>query len=166
MRTVILVLMTLTLSYASAHEYFFSFAELEYNDVSQKFEATLTLTTHDLERAMNADMDESIVLDDSQDHYELVESYLNRHFRIVTGKSESYFAIIGHEISLNGTVNFYLESAPIDLEETISFTFDLLMDKFSNQQNKITFYHRDRTYTRPFVGTDRTRTINLETELK
>ena len=33
-----------------AHEYFFSFAEMEYNDITRKFEITISLTTHDLEK--------------------------------------------------------------------------------------------------------------------
>ena len=166
MRAVILISMCLSLSFANAHQYFFSFAEVEYNDVTEKFEATITATTHDLERSMSDELSTAIVLDDSDEHYMAIEHYLNGHFRIETGTVKGKFTVVGHEISLNGTVNFYLESAPIKMGKIIRFTFDLLMDNYPDQQNKITFYHRGRSYTRPFHEADRSQTINLETEIK
>ena len=166
MRTVILIMMCLSLSYVSAHQYFFSFAEIEYNDVSERFEATITATTHDIEKSLSLELNTTILLDDSDKFKKEVENYLGKHFQIIMGDVKSQFSMIGHEISMNGTVNFYLESEPIKYKPVIAITFDLLMKDYPEQQNKITFYHRDRSYTRPFLDSKRTQTIILETEIK
>ena len=35
-----------------AHEFYFAYAELTYNELQQRFEGTIIFTTHDLERAI------------------------------------------------------------------------------------------------------------------
>ena len=54
MTRIVLFLALFFCSHAYGHEYYFSFAELGYNDMSEKFEATLSVSTHDLESAINS----------------------------------------------------------------------------------------------------------------
>ena len=61
MKTIIGFLFIICNSFASmAHEYFFSFAEMEYNDVTRKFEITITATTHDIEKLYEKRMNEKV----------------------------------------------------------------------------------------------------------
>jgi len=84
------------------------------------------------------------------------------HFSISTGSRECEFKLIGHEVHNNGSANFYFESKAVELGATIDFQFDLLMDQFQEQQNKITLYYRNKNYTFPFRYNQRKQTFKLE----
>ena len=149
------------------HDYFFAFAEIEYNDISEKFEATLTLSTHDLEMILEKEnvieskLDE--ITKESKDFKGLAD-YLRKHFSIKSGNDLCYLNFIGHETLLNGTTNIYFESNPIKLVSKLEFSFDLFMNHYNQQQNKITFYHRGKNYTLPFLFSTTKQTLNLENE--
>ena len=147
-----------------AHEYYFAFAEVGYNDITEKFEATLSVSTHDLESGINSDSilikDIMLVLEDSPE-FLLIEKYLKDHFKVKTANNVE-FTLIGHETSMNGTSNFYFESKPIPISNHIDVHFDLLIDKFQEQQNKITFYYHGESYTRPFNYYNKEQYIKLE----
>ncbi len=164
------IIIFLFLSYSaslSAHEYYFAFAEVEYNDISQRIEATLIVSTHDLENSLriqhadNGDVfnDLSEIKKDSEEE-EHLEKYLLKHFKI-TSDSPCHLKMIGFEVQMNGLSYFYFESSPFDLKNQITFTFDLLMNEYELQQNKITFLYREKTYTRPFLKDEKQQTINL-----
>ena len=161
MRLFLLVLLTSFNTYA--HDYFFAFAEVEYNESSKKLETTLTVSTHDLEAAIKK---EGIILKDFSDiekgskDFEILESYLLSHFEIKSNSSVN-FKLLGFEISLKGVTEFYLESEPAIIENQVEVFYDLLMNQNKKQQNKITFYHKKETYTRPFLISEKTQTIKL-----
>lgn len=156
----LLILSCLT---ANAHEYFFGFAELQYNEISQKVEGTLVVTTHDLERYIKDefDIDEKIEKLDSL-QFIRVEHLINEKLHLQFGEINTSFSIIGIESMLNGIANIYIESQTIEITDTISFTFDLLMDLFEQQQNKITFRYRDQEFNLTFISGEKNRTIQIK----
>lgn len=151
----LILLITLFLTAASqsyAHEFYFCYAETEYNELSRKFETTIIATAHDIEKALS-DYGSIILedVDESSDEFNAIEIYLNDHYSIAGTTPETVFSLLGIEVDLNGTVHFYLESNEVDLQSTITFRFDLLMDQFSEQQNKMTFIRRDSSATIVFL---------------
>lgn len=156
-----LLLITSTLSYS--HDYFFAFAEVEYNDISKKLEATLTASTHDVENAIRETKPtlkniEAINL--GSNDFKIVERYLLQHFK-VSSNNESNLKLIGFEVLMSGVTNFFFESSQMDLKEILTVEFDLLMQQHQEQQNKITFYYRNQTYSRPFLFDVRKQEIKL-----
>jgi len=148
-----------------SHEYYFSFAEMEYNDISRKFEVTITASTHDLE--MIYEKNAQIKLDlqtynPTSQTSELIKEYFDKHFQLSTKNERCKLNLIGYESSLNGTTNFYFESDEIDITPTLLLQNDVLMDQFPKQQNKITLYYQSKSYTYDFLFHERTKTIILD----
>jgi hypothetical protein len=83
------------------------------------------------------------------------------HF-VVEAKEKIKFNLVGSEVFLNGRTNFYFESESIEIKRELKITFDLLMDVFKQQQNKITLTYRDKKYTRTFLYTDRKHLLTIE----
>jgi len=146
------------------HTYFFGFSELEYNEISQKFECTIIASTHDLQRALDQNDVKSgdlTMLSPNSGKFRAVETYLNTHFKVWT-KGLVRFRMIGNEVSMNGTTSFYLESEVTGIDSEVKISFDLLMDSYQQQQNKITLKYRGNNYTKTFLYTERVQTITLE----
>jgi len=165
MKTIIGFLFIICNSFASmAHEYFFSFAEMEYNDVTRKFEITITATTHDIEKLYEKRMNEKVDLSLYEKNSKttgLIAEYFSNHFQLKTEKATCVLHLIGYESSLNGITNFYFESDPIDITPTLILKNDVLMDEYAQQQNKITLYYRSKSYTTDFLRNDHVKTITL-----
>lgn len=163
MKLTLLILVASVPFISFGHNYFFAFAEVEYNDLTQKFEATISATAHDVEKAL----DGAFVLDSVSagvpSHTQAAESYLNERFSIFSGYDRTTFHVIGSEVQLNDVVFFYLESEKIDLHGMIEVDFNLLMKEYPDQQNKITLYFRGRTFTATFLQNERKQRIVLET---
>ena len=165
MKSLLFILFISFSSAVSAHTYYFGFAEVEYNDITQKFESTLILTAHDMELSMNSNAIEINELNDINSDSSLffqVENYINDGFIIISGTETCNMNVIGFEVLLNGTVNFYLESSKIEIDKEITIYFHLLMDEFPDQQNKVSFSYRNQTKTVPFISGQKKQTIKLE----
>jgi hypothetical protein len=148
-----------------AHNYYFSFAEVEYNDFCGCFESSITVTTHDFEHVLrknnllNKNLETS--LNDNKLKQNII-SLINVGFQITLQNRNIEFHLEGNEIGLNGLTTFYLSSNPIDLSEEILFTFSLLMNEFPEEQNKLTFIFRGQKTTMNFISNQFTHSINLE----
>ena len=148
-----------------AHKYYFGFAEVEYNAFTQRFEATLTVTGHDLELALKnnkTDAGDLVSLDSTQTL--IVENYINEGFKIYTPTKRCSFKLVGHESKLDGTVNFYLESTEIPESTFLTIEFELLMDTYEEQQNKVTMYYSNKMYTRAFTRGTKQQNIEINKE--
>lgn len=148
------------------HEFFFAYAEVKYNDVSRMFETTIVATTHDVERALEAEeglhKELNFALYTDDDIAKLLH-FLEQHFRI-EANAKCPYQIIGFETMSNGITNFYLESEPCELGTKIEWHFDLLMTHFKEQQNKITFYFRETQSTLLFTPITAKQTLKLEND--
>ncbi|XOV68056.1 MAG: DUF6702 family protein [Fluviicola sp.] len=164
MKTLLFITSLVLLPFLSrAHDYFFAFAEMEYNVVTERVELTVTVTTHDFELALEEQgtkIDNIISLTEKE--IETVQTYMNKHVQLISGFESTLFKYMGNEVSLDGTSNWYFESEPIAFQEEISIRFDLLMDVFPEQQNKVTLYHKDKTFTAAFTPIDKTKQIYIE----
>lgn len=168
MRKLLIVISSLFLSLSLyAHEYYFAFAELELNPFTSRLEGTVMLTKHDFEQALNSTgitvNDLSVELRDST-LQTVVEHYLNQHLTFNAENYSSDFELEGFESFLNGQLYLYLSSvAPVNPGQ-FSVRFDLLMETFPDQQNKITLYYKEGSYTEAFIKSEETQEINLEME--
>jgi hypothetical protein len=153
-----------------AHDYYFAFAEVEYFENSAKIEATLTVSAHDLESYMQKEkIIENSLENAFLDERELtsIEQVINSNFLFYEKNADkqsawvSSFKIDGYHILLNGNIEIYLSC---DLEKPLpmlSVKFNLLMDYFTEQQNKITFINKEKKSTLNFNLTNQTQIIDL-----
>ncbi|GAB5418830.1 MAG: hypothetical protein Crog4KO_01890 [Crocinitomicaceae bacterium] len=136
---------------------------MEYNAVSQRMEVTLTVTTHDFEQAMEegGHAIENVQSIDSEGK-KAIEAYINRHFNVTSGYEMSHLNFIGNEVSLDGTSNWYFESEPMNFQEQVEIRYDVLMEAFPEQQNKVTLYYSGKTYTAAFTPMNKTKQLYFE----
>ena len=149
---------------AFSHDYFFAFAELKYDDFSQTLEASISASTHDLERIFEEkswSLDAMSNLTNESEDFQDINTWILNQFRIQSGSAQAEFTLIGCEIELNGQIHFYLESKPIEIGEKLTVSFNFLMEQLPQQQNKLTFYYRDQTITTTFLSTGYTHEIRL-----
>ena len=153
LRTLIILLSLTSALTVSGHEYFFAYAEVEYNDFSKNFEATVVATAHDFEEAISKEgmVDKLDELDSSGADLQMIEEYLNEHFVLEGANEACNFKLVGIEVLLNGMVNFYLRSNEITLSTQLNARFDLLMNEFSEQQNKLTLLYQGNSKTISFL---------------
>lgn len=146
-----------------AHEYFFAFAEVNYNATEKVFEITLEGSAHDVEDVLN---ETGIAIRELEDHYKdstmlsKLEKFICAGLKIKTGR-ELKLHLQGYEVDTKGLVYFYLKSEPDENFRSVTFTFDWLMDALPQQQNKITLSIHSRKYTCVFLSAKRTETVEL-----
>lgn len=150
-------LFLLASSYAKAHEFYFSYAEIEWNDFEERFEGTVIFTQHDLERALSIDLSGAKL--GSSDSTALI-NYLNAHLSI----NERKWSFVGHESKLTGEFYLYITSEKKALQNNavLKTRYDLLMDVFPEQQNKLEVTIRGKKYHAVYMTHDRSESIELE----
>lgn len=147
-----------------AHEYYFAYAELTYNELQKRFEGTIIFSTHDLERAIEPKgtlIGQFEKLDERSTELRLIENYINQHFQINYGCAldsnavdafcRSQFTLEGIVTQLNGTIECYVSSSAGAFYNPVQFQFDALMERFPAQQNKLTFIYRNQKETLNFI---------------
>ncbi|MFK7783642.1 MAG: DUF6702 family protein [Crocinitomicaceae bacterium] len=164
MKITLLILLCGLQSLAFGHDYYFAFAEVEYNDMSQKFEATVSMSAHDLERTFdekNWSID-ALEFPEKTANFEAITKWVLTQFVISSNEKAINFDVIGCEVELSGMIRFYLESAPVSVSTALNVQFNLLMEEFPEQQNKLTLYYRDQTITKSFFPSAFVQEIRLE----
>ena len=163
-KSLYIIFIALTQTFAcSAHDFYFAFAEVKYNEIGQRIEVTISLTSHDFEKNLSANGTPIQFVSGkeySEQDIAAVENALNKGFKLVSGQKNIELELEGMDIQLNGTTHFYL-SASLSTPNDLSLTFDLLMDTYSEQQNKMNFIHRDHKDAYVFMQNQRTNTIEL-----
>ena len=158
-----------------AHEFYFAYAELTYNELQERFEGTIIFTTHDLERAIEPKgslIGKFEKLDETSAELKVIENYINQHFQITYGCAldsnaadaicMSQFTLEGIVTQLNGTIECYVSSNAGSLYNPVQFKFDALMERYTNQQNKLTFIYRDQKETLSFLLYDQQKYFTLK----
>ena len=164
-RLLILILLTYS-SVAKAHDYYFAFVEMEYNEVDNRIEVTLTATTHDVEKALMKNGYNRPIIWSSLDSvfHTFLSNEINRQLSVSFNEKEkpTGFILEGVENELTGITRFYL-SCPLTISAFSSLTirFDFLMDTFPDQQNKLTFIYREQKQTVSFLSSKKTVTLSL-----
>lgn len=167
----ILVFLSLFFTFfGSAHEYYFAFAEVEYDEMNGRIEVTLTVSKHDFEyylqqkRIIQGDLNKN--KSDSL-KFQLIEDEIIKHFSLkefqstLNKSSLSEMRLDGFETNLTGTVEFYLSLDVYQPLETIEIVFDVLMDQHPNQQNKLYFITRDKKRTFDFLNSKKVQIVEL-----
>jgi len=176
LRTTLSFLMVFAFSVTSfAHEFYFAYAELTYNELQQRFEGTIIFTTHDLERTLEPKgslIGKFEKLDETSAELKLIEHYINEHFQINYGCAldsnavdafcQSKFTLEGIVTQLNGTIECYVSSSAGALYNPVQFKFDALMEQFPSQQNKLTFTYRNQKETLSFLLYDTQKYFTLK----
>lgn len=150
---------------SNAHEYYFAFAEMEYKSDTKKLELTLIVSTHDIEHWLQ---NKGVKVKELENHTKDLTLLKEFETKLLSGFNVSYeknnipIKIIGYEVLNNGLSNFYFTSEIIEIKNQFSVRFDLLMDDYPEQQNKLTFIYRGKKQTFPFLQTTREQFIKLE----
>lgn len=149
-----------------AHQFFFAFAEIEYNEMDQKFEGSIVATAHDLEFALMKSHGlqtklEKLTSTSSEVH--IIEDYLNQCLSFRYGCSldsnsvdafcSAKWSIESFQILKNGTIELYFSSLAKQVYTMIQADFRFLTDAFPEQQNKLTFIYREHRSTMNFTKT-------------
>lgn len=149
---------------AQAHDFYFAFAEVEYNQDTQRFEGTIIFTTHDLERAIQKEHPEFPTMDTltvNSSSFQLIRNEIENGFSISVDGQKLEITLIGMENFLTGTSNIYFESEITHPRDEISFEYDLLMDEYEGQQNKISLLFNEDKETLYFINNERKQNIKL-----
>ena len=156
----------LTTFNCAAHDFFYSFAEVEYKRSSGVIETTLIVTTHDFEQYLRklgwSQKDLASAKTDSIS-LTFIEKEINNHLMLSSDLHEAiHMKLIGYENQLIGTTQFYL-TTQIEPIQMLDFKFDLLMDLYPQQQNKINFTMRetDLKTTLEFLPSSKIQRIDL-----
>lgn len=163
LKQLLLLIASMTVLNGMAHESFFAFAEVEYKEHQNKLEATISLTTHDLEKLLRINGNEiQLSKDKSLDSVELdiLQETLNKGFVFNSEGKSITFILEGFDIQLNGITHFFLSAQTEEIKD-LKITFDLLMDIFPEQQNKLTFIHRGKNDTYVFMNQNKSHKIDL-----
>ena len=137
-----------------AHEYYFSFAEMEYNTTNKKLELTLIVSTHDIEHWLQ---DKGIPVKELEDHYsdsllqKNIGETLLKGYSVTCNKTGVIFHIIGYDVLKTGVTEFYFSSNSFELMSPLLIRYDLLMDKYPAQQNKLTFIYNSTKESYSFL---------------
>jgi len=147
-----------------AHEFYFAYAELTYNELAKRFEGTIIFTTHDLEKALEPKgslMGKLESSDESSPIRTILENYINQHLQITYGCAldsnaidaicKSKFILEGIVPHLNGTVECFISSPSTAFYPPLSAQFSALTEVFAGQQNKLTFIYRQEKQTLNFI---------------
>jgi len=149
----------------SAHEFYFAFAEIELDDLNGRVEATLTVTTHDLEKALEKNQISQKKLSGNERDSILVsqlQNLFNRDVNLNLDGTEVQWQLEGYDVQLNGMTHFYLSGSTASFYENIRMSFDLLMNEFSEQQNKATLIFRGKKTVCAFLPGRKEQTISLK----
>lgn len=165
MRLIVLFLVfAFSESIAFGHDSHFGFAEIEYNNLTQTVQATISLSTEDFERAISRKNNNypfriSAAQDNKLLQLTLADEVLN-YFQCSLDNEACKFELIGIEVTLKGITHFYFESQKINRFDTISILFANLVQDYPEQQNKVTLILDTKKTTLIFTQ-PKTQTIYL-----
>jgi hypothetical protein len=157
-RLSVLFLLLFTSLNLSAHEFFFSYAEFEVNELSGELQGTVIFTGHDMEKALGLSLMSEVELDSLTE--ERLIAYINAHLSFGANVQLRYF---GHEIKNTGEFYLYLYT-PISADFVLpkKIRFDVLMDYFVDQQNKLTLNYRGEKHHLVFLNHEREQLLLLQ----
>jgi len=149
----------------SAHPFYFSYAEIEYNEFCNCFEGFISLSSHDFEELLNEEKNIktniSKAMNDSLLKKEISE-ILNSGLSFSAGRQEIRIQLEGYESEMNGLTRFYFKTQPFKNSQEIIVEFDLFMEKYKEQQNKLTIIQRDNKETFDFLIQEKTKLIKIK----
>jgi hypothetical protein len=156
------ILFTLNLS---AHPFYFSYTEIEYNEFCNCFEGFISLSSDDFEEVLNEEKNTKTSISKAMNDSLLkkeISKILNMGLSFSANKQEIQFQLEGYETEMNGLTRFYFKTEPFKNSEEILIEYDLFMNKHPEQQNKLTIIQRDKKVTIDFLIQQKTKLITIE----
>lgn len=164
MKNILIIVLFFTLSFnAHTHEYYFAFSEVEYNSTNKCLEITLNVSTHDIEHWIN---EKGLKIKELENHYSdslmriKISNLILIGFNVSNNHSDIKLNLIDYEVKKNGITSFYFTSPKFEIISPLIIRFDLLMDKITQQQNKLTFIKKDKKET--YIYSTAKRENNIE----
>jgi hypothetical protein len=148
----------------SFHEYFMGFAEMQYNSSTHKLELSISVTGHDLEEYLEKAGVEIPSLEECVGqplHLKNIEKELVKGFQIMNNDKLLKLDLIGMEVNNKDQAIFYLTSREIERPDALEVRFDLLMNYFFKQQNKLTVFNQGKKEFYSFLKSTPVRTIDI-----
>jgi len=147
-----------------AHDFYFSFAELQYNQKEQKIEVSISVTGHDFEKYLTEKEVGLPQLEDCKGQpmdMIILEDEINNGFQLSQGDDKIQLHLLGMNVKDDGEVVFFLSSSTLEKPKEIEVRFDLLMNFYIKQQNKLTLFKPNGKEYFSFLSTRPKRTIKL-----
>lgn len=149
-----------------AHNYYFGFAEMQYNALNQTMETTVVLSAHDFESYLASKghtLKNLEYLTQDLVAIAIIAQEVNAGFEVRTNGQRLIFDCLGFEVNKNGLLSVYLVSQRVSNPgPVLDIRFDCLMDLFPEQQNKLTYLKDTQKYTAVFLPARKTAAITLE----
>ena len=149
----------------SAHPFYFSYAEIEYNEFCNCFEGFISLSSHDFEELLNEEKNTKINISKAMNDSLLkkeISAILNSGLSFSAGRQEIRIQLEGYESEMNGLTRFYFSTEKLSNPKEILVEYDLFMDKHPEQQNKLTLIQRNKKETFEFLIQKKTKLIIIE----
>lgn len=150
---------------AWSHNYYFGFAEMQYNEINHTLETTIVLSAHDLEdvfiKSKSIDKSLEYLTEDTLAQI-AVEEFILNSFQVEFDNQKANFQVLGFDISPNGMIQIYLLAENVTLKNQLNITFSSMMDVFEAQQNKLTFIHNNSKQTAVFLQNQKSTVIQLK----
>lgn len=166
MKFILFFLSSFLLSFGAwSHNYYFGFAEMQYNEINHTLETTIVLSAHDLEDVLikSKSIDKSLeYLSEDTLAQIAIEKFILNSFQVEFDNLNANFQLLGFEISPNGMIQIYLLAENITLNDQINITFSSMMDVFEAQQNKLTFIQNNKKQTAVFLQNQKSSVIHLK----
>lgn len=148
-----------------SHDYFFAFAEMQYNNDNQQFEITVRATGHDVENYLTHLGHSIPPLEEAASDpiaKQTLLQLIQNEFQIKKDQKLLILDLVGFEINSKDEAVFYLTTKKIEYPTQISITFNLLMSFFPEQQNKLTFFTSEGKTYYSFLPHKNTRIIEFK----
>tara|TARA_B100000508_G_scaffold118450_1_gene98524 strand:+ start:37958 stop:38455 length:498 start_codon:yes stop_codon:yes gene_type:complete len=158
------IIAALGLGLLSFHEYFFGFGELQYNEKTRKIEVSIAVTGHDFEQYLEEKGVEIPPLEECVNqpvHLNKIEKEIRLGFEAKEENQKLQFDLIGMEVNNKDQAIFYLTSREMERPDELVIRFDLLMNYFIKQQNKLTVFNDGKKEFYSFLKTGPERKISL-----
>lgn len=153
----VVVFLSFWMNNLNAHEYHFSFAEVGFNQKCKCLEISISVSVHDIEFALKKKglLKGSIERDVTENGIssDLKKEFLD-HFIININNQDIDLSIDGYEFTDDGLLYIYMSSKKINITDSsvVQFKYDILMESFSDQQNKLTFLYNNLKQTLSFIS--------------
>jgi len=153
MKNIILIALIAISHLSFGHDFFYAFAEMEYKEECSCVEISLRVSAHDLNSIAESMIEDykglERTLNDSEDEGQIVDKLIMKGFEISQGTKVIEMSYQGFEIFNDDECIFYFTSEGFK-PETINVRFDLFMNQFSEQQNKLILIRADKQ-TEPYM---------------
>jgi len=145
---VLKVLLSTLLAFSSlSHDFHVSLTTIQYSAEESTYQATIKLFTDDLEKALNAEYSEEIILSSKNEFDQNVEAYVQSRFKLYDEQGNQLnLTYLGKELEYDVTW-VYLESVPAKASENLTVENTLLNEVFRDQSHIVHYYLEEKTST-------------------